>query len=222
MSMPTKARSRGGDLIEAIRLKILLHELRPGDGISEDALAEEFGVSRTPIREAIITLQADRLVTLERNYGAYVAADSLGAFKSYLEAAILIQSQTLALAAKRRTERNLARLAEILEEAKAHQASEASIPRILACRQFMFELARASQNPLLAEQARRMIDLHIFFRVGLARALAPMQLDQVMVEPLDDYYSLLELVRERDDEGMRAAVGRRFTTTRQLMLRALG
>lgn len=170
MSMPTKARSRGGDLIEAIRLKILLHELRPGDGISEDALAEEFGVSRTPIREAIITLQADRLVTLERNYGAYVAADSLGAFKSYLEAAILIQSQTLALAAKRRTERNLARLAEILEEAKAHQASEASIPRILACRQFMFELARASQNPLLAEQARRMIDLHIFFALGwLAR-----------------------------------------------------
>lgn len=221
MAVLTKTRPGGGDLVEAIRLKILFHELKPGESISEDALAEEFGVSRTPIREAILVLQTDRLVKLERNYGAYVAGNSLGAFKSYLEAATLIHGETCVLAAERRTERNISRMAELLEEAKAHPTPAEHRQRILVRRQFVFELTRASQNPLLAEQAQSMVDLHIFFRVGLTRSLASVQPNDLAAETFDDHHALLRLARERDTAGMRAAISQSFAATRQLMLRAL-
>ena len=57
---------------EKLRLRIFEHELAPGDWIDELKIAEEYGISRTPLREALKVLAAEGLVTMKVRRGAYV------------------------------------------------------------------------------------------------------------------------------------------------------
>ncbi len=57
---------------ERMRQRILGHHLGPGSWIDEQALAAEFGISRTPLREALKVLAREGLVTMKLRRGAYV------------------------------------------------------------------------------------------------------------------------------------------------------
>ncbi|WP_321812554.1 MULTISPECIES: GntR family transcriptional regulator [unclassified Burkholderia] len=71
-------RSTTVDLVlEAIRGRILRGELAPGDALRQEALADELGVSRVPVREAITRLQGEGLVTIIPHKGAYVCGISV-------------------------------------------------------------------------------------------------------------------------------------------------
>lgn len=57
---------------ERLRQRIFAHELAPGSWIDEQALADDYGISRTPMREALKVLAAEGLVTLKPRRGCYV------------------------------------------------------------------------------------------------------------------------------------------------------
>ena len=57
---------------ERLRQQIFAHELAPGEWIDEQALAQTFGISRTPLREALKVLATEGLVTLKPRRGCYV------------------------------------------------------------------------------------------------------------------------------------------------------
>lgn len=67
-----KYRTLRENVLDAIRLKILEQELKPGARIIEQEIAEEFGVSRGPIREAFRQLEHEGLVVYTRNVGCSV------------------------------------------------------------------------------------------------------------------------------------------------------
>ncbi|WP_186056585.1 GntR family transcriptional regulator [Burkholderia gladioli] len=73
--------------LEAIRGKILRGELPPGAPLRQEALAEELGVSRVPVREAITRLQGEGFVTIIPHKGAYVCAISADEVRETFEAA---------------------------------------------------------------------------------------------------------------------------------------
>ncbi len=58
---------------ERLRARIYAHELAPGTWVDEQTLADEFGISRTPMREALKVLAAEGLVVLKPRRGCYVA-----------------------------------------------------------------------------------------------------------------------------------------------------
>ena len=60
------------EVAERLRQRIFAHELPPGSWIDEQALAEQYGISRTPLREALKVLAAEGLVTLKPRRGCYV------------------------------------------------------------------------------------------------------------------------------------------------------
>ncbi|MCB1960747.1 MAG: GntR family transcriptional regulator [Rhodocyclaceae bacterium] len=60
------------EVAERLRERIFSHELKPGTWIDEQALAENYGISRTPLREALKVLAAEGLVTLKPRRGCYV------------------------------------------------------------------------------------------------------------------------------------------------------
>ena len=60
------------EVAERLRSRIFVHELPPGAWIDEQALSESFGISRTPMREALKVLAAEGLVTLKPRRGCYV------------------------------------------------------------------------------------------------------------------------------------------------------
>lgn len=61
------------DVADSIRQRIFAHALEPGEWIDEIAIAQELGISRTPMREALKVLAAEGLVTMKVRRGAYVA-----------------------------------------------------------------------------------------------------------------------------------------------------
>ncbi|ANN65995.1 GntR family transcriptional regulator [Bordetella bronchialis] len=63
-------------VLDALRQQILSGQLRPGAPLRQEALAEELGVSRIPVREAIRRLEAEGLVSVHAHRGAYVCAIS--------------------------------------------------------------------------------------------------------------------------------------------------
>jgi DNA-binding GntR family transcriptional regulator len=92
---------------KALRSRIVSLEMRPGEDIDEQSLVDEFGISRTPLREAMIRLAAEGLITLLPNRGARVASMELPQIQEHLEAFELAQRATARLAAMRRTKRDL-------------------------------------------------------------------------------------------------------------------
>ena len=60
------------DVAEQLRQRIFCRELEPGSWIDELKIAEDFGISRTPLREALKVLAAEGLVTMKVRRGAYV------------------------------------------------------------------------------------------------------------------------------------------------------
>ncbi|ANN79058.1 GntR family transcriptional regulator [Bordetella flabilis] len=63
-------------VLDALRQQILSGQLRPGEALRQEALAEELGVSRIPVREAIRRLEAENLVAVHAHRGAYVCGVS--------------------------------------------------------------------------------------------------------------------------------------------------
>lgn len=82
MSQPHKYRTRQGRPVRPnlkdeaaayLRDQILAGKLRPGDRIDQDLVADELGISRLPVREAIITLSTEGLIDTLPRRGAFVA-----------------------------------------------------------------------------------------------------------------------------------------------------
>ncbi len=70
---PAGGQQRSRSVYDALRAAILHGELAPGTALRETALAEQFHVSRTPVREAIRRLEAEGLVRVEPRRGAVVS-----------------------------------------------------------------------------------------------------------------------------------------------------
>lgn len=75
-SSPIERRNLGADVYRVLRDRILRGELRAGEKLSDLRLSSELGVSRTPIREALLQLVQDGVVVAEPNRGFFVATFS--------------------------------------------------------------------------------------------------------------------------------------------------
>ena len=73
-SDPIRRQSLSAAVIERLREKILSGQLREGEQLRQDAIANEFQISRIPVREALSHLAAEGLITIVANRGAVVSA----------------------------------------------------------------------------------------------------------------------------------------------------
>ncbi|HKX43965.1 MAG TPA: GntR family transcriptional regulator [Burkholderiaceae bacterium] len=85
---------------EAVRARILAHTLHPGSWIDEQALAAEYGISRTPLREALKVLAAEGLVTMKLRRGAYVTEVSQRDLAEVYHLLALLESDAAAVVAQ--------------------------------------------------------------------------------------------------------------------------
>lgn len=85
-----------------VRRQILKLELRPGAELDEGVVSAQYGVSRTPVREALIRLTAEGLVTSARGRSARVAALDLQDLRDFFEGMDILQRAVTRLAAVRR------------------------------------------------------------------------------------------------------------------------
>ena len=86
---------------EELKREILVGEIAPGTRMMEIELAEEMGVSRTPVREAIRKLEKEGLVTIEPRKGAYASDVSIKDMVGVLEVREALEAMATAMAAQK-------------------------------------------------------------------------------------------------------------------------
>ncbi len=154
---PVRAKpiSHATEICQQIEADILAGRLSPGDRLDERSLAERFGVSRTPVREALQRLAASGIVVLQARQGAAVAQLSI---PNLLDAFIVI-AELEALAAALAARRVQAAEREELEAAHADCAAAAEARDQEAFNaandRFHAAIIAASQNTTLQEQIRQ-------------------------------------------------------------------
>jgi DNA-binding GntR family transcriptional regulator len=134
---------------DEVRAMILRGELKPGERLFEDRLAEQLGVSRNPVREAIRALEGTGLVEVIPRRGAYVSQFDLEQVRHLLELRAVIEAYAAELAARRRTDDDLAELDRcIVEGRKASDAGDL-VAAAASHRAFHLAIERAAGNPYL-------------------------------------------------------------------------
>lgn len=109
------------EVAELVRQRIYNRELAPGSWIDEMKMVEEFGISRTPLREALKVLAAEGLVTMKVRRGAYVTEVSEQDLRDVYHLLALLESDAAAVVADKATPQELDQLHAL------HQQLEAAV-----------------------------------------------------------------------------------------------
>jgi DNA-binding GntR family transcriptional regulator len=136
-----------------LKQRILLGDLAPGESLQEHGLAKQFGVSRSPIREALIRLEADGLVRIVPKQGVFVTEVSHDTFKNAYEVRFYLIGMAGRLAAQRITDQELVELDAVVARLK----EETDVKEIQALDlQFHDRVNCGTHNGLLAEALQRL------------------------------------------------------------------
>ncbi len=155
---------------DALRAEILTLALAPGQPLDETTLAARFGLSRSPVREALIRLAGEELVVTLANRSTIVAPLELASFPKYVEALDITQRMHARLAAQLRTEADLESIARRQRAFEAALKTRDHLAMSEANKNFHMAIARAGKNPYLIafyerllDQGRRMLHMHFEF-----------------------------------------------------------
>lgn len=186
---------RSEQLGEEIEERIVTGQYRPGMRLDEQDLADEFGVSRTPIREALIQLASAGMIEMRPRRGAIVAQVSATQLCEMFEVMAELEAMCGRLAARRITP---AEQAELLEAHRACEAArDADDPDDYYRLNEIFHqrIYQASHNGFLAEQAE-----------ALHRRLRPYRRLQLRVRnrmrtSYSEHQAIVERILDGDSEG---------------------
>lgn len=177
--------------------EILSLTLAPGALLDETTLAERFGMSRSPVREALIRLAGDELVVTLANRSTMVAPIDVQSFPKYVEALDIAQRMNTRLAAELRTEEDLRGIAKCQADFVAAVRSGDHLAMSEANKAFHMAIAAAGRNPFLSafyerllNHGRRMLHLHFDF---LERGQGGYLLT-------DEHDAMLEAIAQKDAE----------------------
>ena len=187
------------EVAELLRQRIYAHELSPGTWIDEQALAESFGISRTPMREALKVLASEGLVRLEPRRGCYVAELSEQDLDEIFPVMALLEGRVAFEAAAKATDADLERLAAIHEALEKHAAANDADRFFEANQAFHGALQEIAGNRWLKQMiddARKVIKL---------TRRDSLRLEGRLKQSLAEHRAILKALRHRDpDQAGRA------------------
>lgn len=184
------------EVYQRVREDILSLRLKPGAALDEATLSTRFGLSRSPVREALIRLSAEGLVAMLPNRSTLVAPFDVQMLPRYLDALDLLQRATNRLAALLRDEQDLVRMRAALQRVETATANWDPLDMIEANRDFHLVIAEAGKNPYLTMPYARLLDegqrmLRVYFDF----------LDHRLPDELmDEHAKMVDAITARDAE----------------------
>lgn len=143
---------------ETLRKSILELELDPGSPLDEVSLSAQFDMSRTPIREALVRLSAEGLVTSLPNRNTIVASIDFVRLPVYFEALSLMYRVTTRLAANNRKPQQLIQIRAWQTAFADAVERQDALSMIAANRDFHVAIAEAGGNPYFTQLFTRLLD----------------------------------------------------------------
>lgn len=194
-----RAPTRSGELREQLEQMILDGRLGPGERLDEMELARTFGLSRTPVREAIKALLAVGLVEARGRQGTHVAILSIPALIEMFDVMSALEGLCARFAARRATPAERAAMREVHRElVTAYEAGD-PIAFYKVNQQFHDMLYDAAHTHFIADQA-----IQLRRRIGAYRLRATYQPGR-MLSTLSEHVRIMDAIDAGDPEEARKA-----------------
>jgi DNA-binding GntR family transcriptional regulator len=143
---------------KAIKDRIIYLDLKPGEKILETEIVKDLGVSRTPVREALLMLENEKLIECTGSTGFTVRRFKAGEMNEYFAIRKVIEEFVMSLVLQRITEPELEALRENLKEAE-RCVEAGDIRNIIRCESEFHEIMyRATKSDVLYETISGLID----------------------------------------------------------------
>ncbi|MEU8974776.1 GntR family transcriptional regulator [Streptomyces monashensis] len=200
----------------ALRAALISGELRPGQVYSAPTLAEDFGISATPVREAMLDLAREGLVEPVRNKGFRITEVNERDLDHYTEIRTLIEVPTVGRITTTATEKELEALRPIAEEIVRAAHDHDLIGYLEADRRFHLTLLGLSGNERLVETVG---DLRKRSRLY---GLTALDRRGELIPSAEEHLELLDLMLASDAEGAEQCMRRHLGHVRSLWAKGAG
>ncbi|MFK7950160.1 MAG: FadR/GntR family transcriptional regulator [Saprospiraceae bacterium] len=230
---PTKSKKLANQLYEQILDWLISGMLKEGDKLpSENELCKSFQVSRPIVREAITKLKADELVYTRKGLGTFVkhsplqhlarfaSANDIANILQSHEVRMALESEAAALAAIRRTDKQLLKIKEALEVMRTDfDAQKLSIKADL---DFHLSIAQASGNEIFAQLLEN-IDIGLKKTMAIGQSLSRESVKNNIAptrnkEVLQEHQNILNAIELQDAETARLAMRYHISKIRERII----
>src|SRR5699024_2189731 len=190
---PEKSRS----LLSQLREQVLNGSYNPKEVIPEQALAETFGVSRTPVREALKQLENEGLVEIRPQVGTFVRYPTRREIVELFQVKESLEGLAASLVAQRTPSPELDQLKQNLVDASEAIGSEDAETYARLVHDFHWTLVLGSQNQKLIEHYDRLMNQLTYHRLVLETIAVPGRIRQSITE----HEAVVEAIEARDPMG---------------------
>lgn len=218
---------------EYIRERILSGEFAPGDALPGKHLAEEIGVSRTPVRDALRQLETEGLIEISPRQEARVKKASYEDLRDIWELRIALETHAATMAAVRHSEEDLERMEDLLEAMRTliDQMDEVEAEERWALHQqlgqtdmrFHLAILDAARNQLIKAEVDRFRVIHDIVLPVNRRSTQTHQ-SKTRAENMEIWEShraIFEAIRQRDEMATHIAMKEHITSPMRRHLRLL-
>lgn len=210
--------SAAGEIYRMLRDEILTLQLLPGQPLDETSLSNRFAVSRSPIREALNRLLAERLVVTLPNRSTIVAQVDLRDFPALIQALDVQQRLATRLAAQNRESEDIQRLRELADVFNESVEQASALAILQSNFAFHVAVAEAGRNPYVTRQYRELLSetrrlLHIHVQLLNERDRMDVMRDQ--------HYDFVDVIEAQDVEAADAIAHAHTIQFRDRLLKAL-
>ncbi len=199
-------------VLDELRSRILSGVISPGTALRQEALAEELGVSRIPLREAIRMLSAEGLVDVLPHKGAYVSMLSLQEVQEFFELRLRLEPWLFHQAAGRTAADELDRAQSLVQQMDTVDAAQWGQLNW----QFHEGLYQAAERPLALDIVRALhkkSERYFRFQVVIA---------SIRQQAHKEHMQLLALCRKRQADRARDALTRHIADAAKQILAIVG
>lgn len=204
-------------VISAMRTRIINGEVAAGAALSELALADEFGVSRTPVREALKQLQTEGLVEIRPRVGTFVTSPSRREIIELFEIKELLEGAAARLLAQRGNVPELEALKENLAQADRAVRRDDRERYGTLVHDFHDLLIQGADNSKLEAHYRTLMNQLAYARLvqtSLARPGRPLESD-------NEHHLVLDLILQKDGDNAERVMREHVRASRRAVLEGL-
>lgn len=194
---PIVRRTLHDELLDRLRDLIIDGDLAPGTKVPEKALCDQFGVSRTPLREALKVLASEGLVTLTPNRGAMVTELTLEDLEDAFPVMGALEALAGEMACAAITDKEIAEIRKLHDRMVRHYEAGAVAPYFKVNQEIHERILDAARNQTLATLYRGLAG-----RVRRARYLANMSSMDRWDAAIAEHEQIMIALETRDGPGL--------------------
>jgi DNA-binding GntR family transcriptional regulator len=209
--------SKKRQVYEILKEKIEKNELKPQEYLNEQAICRDFGISKTPVREALQKLEHDRLVVIIPNKGCFVAGISIDRIREVFEIREILECAAARLAASAETRTQFQTLVHSHDSFKIGDGAEIR-KHLLSGYQIHTLIVEAAGNSYLTGYYQTILSHIVQIRVFFLNRFEMKRLHETVEEHKAIIHAIVQGEPGEAENAMREHLHRSLMNINQLML----